>query len=184
MSRYVEYCRRNNFYVDHMVQKWLLVALVMLEMLSIAIAVWALYQALDSVVEANMYRIHFRADSGDLPAFVAIGIRIIVGIGIVNFAAIVAADRIWALYVNRILHNLDRIMRAALGFDFSVLQVERREHAILDQAAGWHDNERKRLLRIRAFIEALPLQLPASPEECETSTGALRALEGCCRQGG
>jgi len=184
MSRYAEYCRRNNFYVDHMIQKWLLVALVVLEMLSIAIAVWALYHALDSVVEANLYRIHFHEDSSDLPAFIAIGIKIIIGIGIVNFAAIIAADRIWALYVNRILRNLDSIVRAALAFDFSVLQIARQEHAILDQAAGWHDDERMRLLRIRESVSDVPSQLPVSQGDLENTTRALHALEDCCRQGG
>jgi hypothetical protein len=176
MSRYIDYCRRNNYYVDHMIQKWLLVALVVLEMLSIAGAVWALYSALDSVIEANTYRIHFREDANALPAFFIIGIKIIVGIGIVNFAAIVAADRIWAFYVNRIVKNLDRIMLAAADFDFTAQAIERREHAVLDQAVGWRDDEAARLRRIRDLAQALPAQLPASPDKRAQAAAALRNM--------
>jgi uncharacterized protein with PQ loop repeat len=183
MSRYIEHCRRNNYYVDHMIQKWLLIGLVALEMLSIAVAVWALYGALDNVIEANTYRIHFHEDSNALPAFFVIGIKIIMGIGIVNFVAIVAADRIWAAYVNRIVRNLDRIMQAAMNFDFSAQTVERREHAVLDHAAGWHEDEATRLQRIRDAVRALPAQLPASQAERDGAATALRDMHDCVRRG-
>lgn len=182
MKRYLEYCRRNNYYVDHMIQKWLLVALVALEMLSIATAVWALYSALEGVVEANTYRIHFHEDSNALPAFFIVGLKIIVGIGIMNFAAIVAADRIWAIYVNRILRNLDRIVVSARHFDFSAMEVERQEHAMLDRAVHWRDDEAARLRQIRESLRSLPGQLPDTSDQGAHALLMLRTIEEQARR--
>ena len=112
--------RRRIRYVDHVIQKWLLVALVILESALIGVAMWALYRALSDAVEENLYRVHFSENAGVLQRFLMEGMRILVVIGIVNVIAIVAADRIWAAYVRRIVRRLDGMVEAAQKLDFSM----------------------------------------------------------------
>ena len=61
--------RRRTFYVDHIMQKWLLVALVVLECTLTGLAIWGLYTSLGDIIERNTYRIHFSPDDNMLRDF-------------------------------------------------------------------------------------------------------------------
>jgi len=167
LERYADYCRRNHLYVDHALQRGLLVALVALEMLSIAVAIAALYVTLDGIIDANAWRVHFRGPADGLPAFLAAGVKVIIGIGVVNFIAIVVADRLWAWYVERIVGQLGILVRPVARLDLSPRPAARGAHAVLDRAADWRDDEAARLAAIRAVTRSLPASLPATVAERE-----------------
>lgn len=156
--------RRYIHYVDHHIQKWLLVALVVMECALIGLAIWALHGALSDLVEENMYRIHFSEEPELLPRFLAKGVKILIGIGVVNLLAIILADRIWAAYVGSILRKLDALIEEAQQLDFSERAMT-RTHDVLEQALAWRTGEAGRMGKLRACIGALPATLPQLPGE-------------------
>lgn len=168
--------RRRLRYVDHVIQKRLLIALVVMESVLIAVAMWALYRALSEAVEDSLYRVHFSEDAGVLPRFFAEGVRILVIVGIVNVAAIVAADRIWAAYVQRIVRQLDGVVDAARKLDFSGREEQGAHHAVLDQARGWRAERAGHLRKLRAAIRLLPPAMPSSTHEREGTARLLKRI--------
>lgn len=167
--------RRTIHYVDHTLQRFLLVALVVLETLLAGAAIWALYLALGEIVEADMYRIHLTQRHQILPALLSEGLKVLGAMLLVNVAALLLADRIWALYVNRILRDLDDLIHSAHRLDFVEQGSGRCHHAVLDHAMQWRGSEAAALKRSRDTIQALPTLLPATAQE----RGALAArLQG------
>lgn len=165
--------RRRLHYIDHVIQKWLLVALVVLECALIGLAMWGLYRALGEIIEDNLYRVHLSEDMKVLPRFLAEGVRILLAVGAVNLLAIVLADRIWAVYVHGIVRRLDGIMQRARELDFSENYAVLHSHAVLEQALNWRRAEADRLGRLRREIVTLPAALPQDPH---ARTAALAAL--------
>lgn len=156
--------RRHIHYVDHHIQKWLLVALVVMECALIALAMWALHGALSDLVEENMYRIHFSAQPDQLLRFLAEGVKILIGIGVVNLLALILADRIWAAYIGSILRKLDALIEDTQQLDFTERAMT-RTHDVLDQALAWRAVEAGRMRKLRTCIGALPAALPQLPNE-------------------
>lgn len=157
--------RRKTYYVDHIMQKWLLVALVVLECTLTGLAIWGLYAALGEIIDRNMYRVHFSPDDNMLRDFFIDGAKILIGTGVVNFIAIILADRIWAFYVRSIVRGIDKVMLAAQGLDLTAQRGVRRTHAVLDRLLRWQRAEGLRLRRIRHSVCRLPHSLPETPEE-------------------
>lgn len=176
MNMHVADERRQVYYVDHILQKWLLIALVLLESVLTAAAMWGLYRELIATVDAQLYRVHFSEDENALYPFFIEGTKILVATGVVNFAAIIIADRIWAHYVHGILNGLDRVMQAAQRLDLLPQHGVRRTHAVLDQALRWQRAESLRLRRIRHSVRHLPDSLPQAAEERVAALAHLRMI--------
>lgn len=169
--------RRSILYVDHTLQKWLLVAMVVLETALTAFAIWGLYRALGAIIDDNLYRIHLPENDSTLHRFLIEGAKVLAVTGVVNLAALIAADRIWAAYVNRIVLGLDKIMLAAQRLDLQPQAGIKRLHAVLDQALRWQRAEALRLRRIRYSVRHLPDRLPESAQEREAVAAHLRIVE-------
>lgn len=169
--------RRRVVYVDHVLQKWLLVAMVMLEALLTAAAIYGVYHVLSAAIEDNLYRVHL-AERSDLFRRVLIeGALILAATGVVNFCAILAADRIWAWYVRSIVRGLDAVMYAAAKLDFRSQPAVRRTHVVLDHALRWQRGQSLRLKRIRHAVRSLPAELPMSQHECKVALAQLAVIE-------
>lgn len=168
--------RRRTFYVDHIMQKWLLVALVILECALTGLAIWGLYASLGEIIERNTYRIHFSPDDNMLRDFFIDGAKILLGTGIVNLAAIIIADRIWAWYVKSIVRNLDKVMLAAQRLDLTAQRNVKRTHVVLDRVLRWQRAEGLRLRRIRHSVRHLPDTLPETPAERAAVLSHLRMV--------
>lgn len=174
--------RRRIHYVDHVLQKWLLVALVVLETALTAAAIWALYRALGNIADDNMYRIHLSVDSGVWRRFLTEGVLILGATGVANFIAIIVADRVWAYYVRRILDTLDTLMAASQRLDF-VLHKVRRSHAVVDQAVRWRRAGAARLGRIRHSVGKLPANLPQAADDRAAVARELKKIVAASRGG-
>lgn len=155
--------RRHRRLVDHTLQQSLLVALVVMETVLVAVAIWFLYQALAKIVDDNLYRVHFGGRVNVLALLVSEGSPVLAAMLGVNFLALLVADRIWAWYVDGILDQLDRLMAAARRLDFSAPAGGHFHHTVLEQAGAWRAHEAACLAARRAHIGALPAQLPADP---------------------
>lgn len=169
--------RRRTVYVDHILQKWLLVALVILECTLTGLAIWGLYLILGDIIDRNMYRIHFSPDDNMLVDFAIEGAKILIGTGIVNLTAIILADRIWAVYVGSIVRGLDKVMLAAQGLDLMQQRNVKRTHALLDRVLRWQRAESLRLRRIRHSVRHLPDRLPETEEEMALVAAHLRIVQ-------
>jgi hypothetical protein len=177
MSTHPSEERRQIHYVDHVLQKWLLIALVLLESALTAAAIWGLYRELSDIVDSNLYRVHFSEDEDLLTPFFVQGLKILIGTGIVNFIAIIVADRIWAQYVRGILRGLDSVTQAAQRLDLLPRKGVRRTHAVLDQALRWQRAESLRLKRIRYSVRHLPDGLPQTEAERATASAHLAIVK-------
>lgn len=166
--------RRQTFYVDHMMQKWLLVALVILECVLTALAIWGLYAVLGDIIERNTYRIHFSPNDNMLRDFFIEGAKILIATGVVNFTAIIVADRIWGWYVKSIVRSIDKVMLAAQRLDLTAQRGVRRTHVVLDRVLRWQRAEGLRLRRIRHSVRHLPDTLPATPDGKAAALSHLR----------
>lgn len=170
------YERRRTVYIDHILQKWLLVALVLLECALTGLAIWGLYLALGDIIERNMYRVHFSPDDDMLRDFAIEGAKILIGTGIVNFTAIILADRIWAVYVGSIVRSLDKVMLATQRLDLTQQRGVKRTHAVLDRVLRWQRAESLRLRRIRYSVRHLPDTLPETEKERTAAAAHLRIV--------
>ena len=156
--------RRHIHYVDHTLQKWLLLALVVIEVVLVSLAIWALYKALGTIIDEDMYRVHYSASTQLLPLLIKEGSVVLGWMLLVNLLALLAADRIWVIFVHDILKQLSHLMRASQDLDFASHDRIRSKHAVLAQALSWRDTTRQRLEQSRSLILSLPPALPASAE--------------------
>ena len=88
--------RRHIHYVDHTLQKWLLLALVVMEAVLVSLAIWALYKALGTIIDEDMYRVHYSASTQLLPLLIKEGSVVLGWMLLANLLALFVADRIWA----------------------------------------------------------------------------------------
>lgn len=168
--------RRRIIYVDHVLQKWLLVAMVVLETLLTAAAIYGLYLVLSDIIDDNLYRVHLADADSMLQRLLFEGALILGATGVVNLSAIIAADRIWAWYVRTILRGLDAIMYAAHKLDFRAQSEVRRTHAVLDHALRWQRAQSLRLKRIRHAARNLPAALPENEPARQAALAQLAVI--------
>lgn len=167
--------RRHIVYVDDRLQKWLLIALVTFEVLLIAGALWMLYLQLDSLLEANLYRVHYSGDPHIYPLLLKnalIGIGGLIGI---NLVLLLIADRMWSRHVNSILQPLNELLAKVEALDFSDEVSTAASHKVVELARSWRNSERQRLRKLRAQIAEL--DLPGGPPSPEAQARARAALE-------
>ena len=166
--------RRRVRLVDDDIQKTLLVALVLMETIGVAIAIWMLYRALGEIVDENTYRIHFAEGASIWSQLSREGWRVFSAMLAVNVVALIIADRIWAFYVKRVVRNLDRLMEASRRLDFTGHEASTFNHAVLDQATNWRRAELQRLERLRKRTADLPPQLPETAAQREALAAVLK----------
>lgn len=154
MSAQPNLIKRRTIYVDDSVQRWLLVALVTLEIMLVTGALWFLYLQLISTVEANLYRAHSvgKPDIYPLLKVALIGLGVLLAI---NIAVLWIADRLWARHLASILQPFMALMNKVEALDFSADTPPAKPHEAVNLARAWRDTERQRLLNLRAAINQL-----------------------------
>lgn len=146
--------KRHIRYIDVSVQKWLLIALVALEILLVTGALWVLYLQLIGTVEANLYRAH----SVGKPDIYPLLQTALIGLGsflIINLIALWIADRLWARRLKLILQPFMELMHKAEKLDFSADAQESKPHKVVELAHIWRTTERQRLINLRTAINQL-----------------------------
>ena len=177
MNSAIKQHRRHIHYVDHTLQKWLLLALVVMEAILVSLAIWALYTALGTIIDEEMYRIHYSANTRLLPLLIKEGSVVLGWMLLVNLLALFIADRIWAIFVHGILKKLARLMLASQNLDFTNHDNILSNHTVLEQAQMWRSTEAMRLKKRRGIILSLPRALPASAEARAKLAAKLEQLQ-------
>lgn len=170
--------RRKIHYVDHTIQKWLLIALVALEVLLVCAALWGLYRELSSVIEQNIYRIHYTDNQRIFPLLLKNSVYVLGAMLAANAAALLIADRIWAYYVNAILHAFSSLMARTGKLDFmDDADSSARQHETVERALAWRKAERIRCRKIREKIGGMESGADfTDPQEREKAKASLAGL--------
>lgn len=144
-------------YIDQALQKWLLIALVTLEILILAGAGALLYFKLDAVVEASLYRVHLAGQPSMLSVLLKESLQIVVGLVAINLLALFVADRIWARHVRGILGALRELLSSVQSLDLREESVSNipPKHDVLSAGLDWHRAERERHLALHQSVTAL-----------------------------
>jgi hypothetical protein len=166
---------RKIHYIDHVLQKWLLISLVGLEVVVLSIGGAILYSRLNVIVDANLYRIHFADQPSMFSVLLKESVTILGWMGVANLVALVVADRIWAYYVNDILGTLRGLLSRTrdldLGDDIDVPQ----RHNVVALALAWRHVERDRHLALHESL-ALVDRCAAQSSSRDEFRAALLAL--------
>jgi hypothetical protein len=151
--------------VDHAIQTSMLVALVLLETIVAAFAIWHLYGTMGAIIDDSLYRIHMTNAADLIAQLFYEGVRVLGWMLVANILALIVADRLWSMYVNSILRRLETVMVCARELDFSAQSAMSVQHVVLEQAGAWRDAAVEQLLSARQCIAHLPAQLPAEAED-------------------
>lgn len=167
--------RRRTIYVDGAVQKWLLIALVTFEVILISVALWLFYLQLQSMVEANLYRIHFSDEPQIDPLLiknVLFGLGGLIGI---NIAVLLIVDWFWSRHVNSILRPFTQLLNKVEALDFSEDKPVAESHKVVELAHVWRNCERQRLFKLRT--EIAKLEVSCDPSSAQAKELARTVLE-------
>lgn len=145
--------KRRIVYVDHSVQRWLLIALVALEIILVAGALWLLYLQLVSTVEANLYRAH-AAGRPNIYPLIKVALIGLGGLLVVNLLVLWIMDRLWARHLASILRPFTGLITRVEALDFSPDEIS-KPHKVVELAHAWREAERQRLRDLRSAINQL-----------------------------
>jgi len=155
------YQARRKKYVDTSIQGRLIGALLILEVLIVALAMWFVYQELQTAIDNNLYRVH-QPDTENSPVLLAALMQIIPWIVIINLLMLVGIDRLWGNYLLKIIEPLRQTIKRVRHLDLRKDTGSHENHAVLESAQHWTEQERERCRKIRRLIQSLPEQIRAS----------------------
>lgn len=162
-------------YIDHVLQKWLLIALVVLEVLVLSVAGAILHIRLNAIVDESLYRIHFSGQHSMYTNLLNESLRIIGGMIATNVLALFVADRIWTHYVRSILSPLRVLLTHTRELDFQPDPDVAQRHKVLTLALNWRGVERARHEALRDAIKQMEMRASASDGEFRASLLAFQA---------
>lgn len=165
--------QRKIHYIDHELQKWLVIALVVLEVIVLSMAGAILYARLNVVVDESLYRIHFTTQTSMFSVLLKESLLILAGMVAANLLALFVADRIWAHHVSAILTALRDMLARTRDLDLQADIAVPVRHRVLARALAWRSAERARHLALRESLEAI--EAATSNTEFRAGLLALRA---------
>lgn len=147
--------KRRIVYVDEKVQKGLLVALVVLEILLVAATLWVLYVQMGEVVDANLYRVHFASQPNIYPLLLKTSLMGIAALVAVNVILLWVATWVWARHIDSIVRPFRELVAKVESLDFTEDQAQDVLHEVVDLALAWRHSKRRILHKLRAEIARL-----------------------------
>lgn len=147
--------KRRIVYVDEKVQKGLLVALVVLEILLVVGTLWVLYVQMGEVVDANLYRVHFVTQPNIYPLLLKTGLTGIAVLVAVNVIVLWVATWVWARHVDSIVRPFRELVAKVESLDFGEDQAQDVSHEVVDLALAWRHSKRRIFHKLRAEIAKL-----------------------------
>jgi hypothetical protein len=145
--------QRRIHYIDFKLQKRLLIALVVMELVVLCIAGAILYYRLNAIVDENLYRVHIADQPSMFFILFTEALQIIGGLVAVNLAALLAADRIWAHYVRGIMDSLRHLLNKSRTLDFSPDDEDPLQHPVIELALAWRGKERALQLGLHGLAQ-------------------------------
>jgi hypothetical protein len=147
--------RRTRHYVDHSVQRALLISMVALEVVLVAASVWLAYARLASFIDASMYRMMLSQSGPTLLRLAQEAMPVLGGFVALNLIALSAVAAIWSRRKRRVLRSLGEMMEKTRALDFSPDTEPEQQHEVLALAAAWRARERERFRAVRECVAQL-----------------------------
>ena len=169
--------QRKIHYIDHVLQKWLLIALVVLEVIVLSVAGLILYLRLNAIVDESLYRIHFDNQPSMFSVLLKESLMILGGLVVANLLALFVADRIWSHYVRSIVLVLRGLLMSSRELDFRADHDVPQRHKVVTLALDWRHAERARHLVLHDLMDVMAgvaAQTTASDDEFRASLLAIR----------
>lgn len=174
------FVKRRIVYVDDKIQKRLLIALLTIEVLLVVVTLGVLYWQMDSVMEANLYRVHFPGKHSLYPLLLETALAGLTGLVVINVLMLWVTGWVWARHVNSIVKPFRELIEKVEAMDFSEDAVMHVPHKVVSLAHAWRHTKRQRLLKLRAEIARLDelgeLSSAEAQRRARASLGAIREL--------
>ncbi|MBF0142308.1 MAG: hypothetical protein HQL59_02465 [Magnetococcales bacterium] len=136
-------------YVDFAVQFYLLLGLVALEVVLLIGGIVVLFHRLRGVIDESLYRAHSVSHEALLPRLLEETGWVIGGMLLVNILALLAADRIWVVYVRSITRTFSELAKKTGNLEFVEDPDLGHRHRVIDLMVAWRRSERERARGIR-----------------------------------
>ncbi|MBI5921641.1 MAG: hypothetical protein HY847_08290 [Betaproteobacteria bacterium] len=153
--------RRRLRYVDRSIQRWLLIAMVSLEVTLVAASIGFAYWRLIEMIDESMYRMNVVPVGPTMLIFAEEGFWALGLFTIVNVIALMIAAGIWSRHEKRVLQNFSHLIGKSLQLDFSADPDFSSQHEVLTLASAWRERERKRFVFLREQVVKLEAALSA-----------------------
>jgi hypothetical protein len=147
--------RRRIRYIDRTLQKRLLAAFIMLEVLLVIAGLVYLHGSLEAVLEENLYRIHLANSEPIFSLLLHKTALVLGGLLLANIVALGFANWLWTRYVESILRPFSDLLERTGRLDLSVDAGIQPRHQVLVLALAWREAERARCRRIREVLRNL-----------------------------
>lgn len=171
--------KRRIIYVDEKVQRGLLIALVMLEVLLIAATLYMLYAQMSGIIDANLYRVHFSDKPNIYPILLNAAIVGVLGLIAVNALVLWVASWVWSRYIDSILKPFGDLIGRVQVLDFSEDVPIVISHHVVGLALAWRRAKRQDFLRLRQEVARLEEIGDLSDAEARARASAiLKAIRG------
>ncbi len=169
--------RRRIHYVDEAIQKWMLAALVTIETTLSGAAVWLMHWRLSEVIEQNLYRVHVSVSVPLLSQLLQETYLLLAMFLMINLILLLAAQAIWARYVDCVLLDFSALIDRTRQLDFTS-DPQAVRHEVVDLAKSWRARERERLAGVRQQMSGLAALVAAGGDagQARDTIGRLRRL--------
>ena len=155
MNEQTQHYRRRRRFVDKVVQGKLLWWLILIEGLLFGAGMVVIYEDLQSVIQANIYRVHQESATGR-PVLLKELLLIFPWIISINLILVVIVDRRWKKIVRGIVLQLQDILHRVKRLDLKVYPIQQTDHEVLQNAKRWLDKERDRHASLQARMKEIP----------------------------
>jgi hypothetical protein len=147
--------QRKHFYNDHKLQGYLLVALIVLELVLVALLLSFMYVEINRIIEGHLYRLH-NTNTASWPEMLLLLASAMAVFMIVNIAALYLAHLIWGRYVKQTIRLFSAGLDRIIALDFSGrLDSTPGHHQIIDLLETWFAKEQDRNRQIARQVERL-----------------------------
>ncbi len=156
--------KRHRHYISPAIQKQLIIALVVIEVLLVSVTVLWLYHDLSQLIDANMFKIHIQTRlSVEFFTLRLLQVASILLIINVIFASLIVWY--WRNGIKYIIAPIDNITDRIQKLDFTTEPEVSVHHKAAQAAVQWFKREKNKLIEVRKNIASIDMEDPKSADE-------------------
>jgi hypothetical protein len=171
--------RRRTRYIDRRLQRWPILALVLLQAALVGGSVWLMQGRLQGAIEDSLYRGHLGTAAPLLDQLLREALPLLGIFVVVNLLLVTAIELAWRRRVRLLLRDFLLLIGKTRALDFTPDPPTRPGHELLELAVRYRETERDRLAAIFTGInrldDAARVAAPA-PDQLRQTLEALKAL--------
>jgi hypothetical protein len=147
--------RRHVHYVDGPIQRPLIAALVLLELVLVAGAIAVANWRLNLVVDESLYRVHITEIGPVWQRLALEAAWILGGFAAINIFCLVFAERLGNRFERQVLHSFRELIHKTEQLDYSSDVDVQNTHQVLSLALAWRQRERSRFVAVRYLTDEI-----------------------------